>query len=475
MGAKHSKKKKKKKNAKPLAQKANRDTYFATDRIKHLPRGHYYTAITKIEEAAVCVFVTREHVNDCLSFAYFGISMFTGEIKDCDYQFNIKKEFFEELIEEFQLKPFAEKQSIELLIYDALNVHQSEGYPSVQGTLLAKNILSWDYDFLKNSPKAIQLFPFQNPDFDLEQLAQQSKPKKQLKNKWHSYHPQLVKGWTKQHWEKFLEKTLDLDPQEDLDEFEIWTPLVFILEKHYLPQLFANKQIMTDLDRLEKSLPDLTGNELTDINFDYEMEQEEVLLQQSIQIELDSADSRKKWVTIQKRCEEFIEKFPRNEIVPFYLLDAYNYLGYTNKAYQLSSECYHKMPSNSKAIVQYLSLLMAQNKNNLIKQLLSNGFLLEDHVPSQYKFKLGQYHYYYFELDRFLFQLGHWQEAWRLMNWFINSPGLDNNETIKTMWSASYFTPAYVIYKEICETHIQNKAILNKIADNMAAASLALV
>jgi len=55
MGSKQSKRKNK--NTKAQAQKANRETYFAPDRIKHLPSGHYYTAVTNLQEAAVYVFL----------------------------------------------------------------------------------------------------------------------------------------------------------------------------------------------------------------------------------------------------------------------------------------------------------------------------------------------------------------------------------------------------------------------------------
>lgn len=277
----------------------------------------------------------------------------------------------------------------------------------------------------------------------------------------------MVKDWTKEHWAEFLKKIPDFDPQVDLRKFDIYSPLIFILENHYLPQLFPSKQIMADIDRLEISSPDLTGNEFTDINMDFD--REEILLLQSIQLELDLAESRKKWISIQKSCEVFLEKYPHNEIVPFYLYDAYNKLGYTNKAYQLITNCYNSMPHNQKSVVQYLSTLLSQNKPNLIKQFLAKGFLLEDHLPSQYKFKIGQFHFYYFELTKFLFEQGQWLEGWRLMNWFISEPLTKENEAIEAMWRFSYFAPAFVVYKEICDNK-KDKGFQNKLIDSLFAA-----
>lgn len=181
--------KRKNKNIKPQAQKANRETYFASDRIKHLPSGRYYTAVTNLQEAAVYVFITREHINGRIAFAFFGIKMFTGEIINSDYNFNIEKEYLEELKEKFQLEPFKDKPSLKLLVYDAVEVHLKGGYPTVPGLLLARNILCYDYVNLKNAAQARRLFEFQNPDFDQAISSDEHEVAHKIKTNWISYNP----------------------------------------------------------------------------------------------------------------------------------------------------------------------------------------------------------------------------------------------------------------------------------------------
>lgn len=59
------------------------------------------------------------------------------------------------------------------------------------------------------------------------------------------------------------------------------------------------------------------------------------------------------------------------------------------------------------------------------------------------------------------------------MNLFLSSPATEN-EALNTMWSYAYFTPAYVVFNEICETKENEEGILNKMIDKLATARPAL-
>lgn len=460
--SKKAKSKGKQKSSPVNQQKISKEQYFLSGRLKNLPQGPYYSSSVGSIDDDILVMITRKHINDNISFGLFYIDGGSGLINKCYYEFNSSMDKFNYFVSEIGLQPTSDKEAMELLVYEAEELHRQVNEKTPANFWIVKNILEYDFASLKKG-NPNRMFRFQYPD---ERPRGSSPDGPTNSQKTFTYSPNLVQDWNKQKWDDFIQNTVNTD-HSSLIQPDMLNPWLYIFEKLRLDESQCEQAIMAKIDQLTKAKTVFAQEETVEVH--PLADHQEQIEQHALLFEFSLAINRQKQLVLAKKMEKFMATYPHNTNIPIKLHHLYFHLGYKQKAYKLISHFYAKHPEHLEGLITYFLMLQSANKPLLLKRFLAKGILLEEHIANYQPITEKQYYSYYAFVAIELLKQGHLIESWRLIQHIASLPIVHKKHNGYN-FSQIYYLHAGTITQQWALELATNLALYNEQLDQLANA-----